>query len=121
MNPLVKQRGLARRKARVRQRVTGSPSRPRLSVYRSNNHIYAQIIDDESGKTLVSASSCDPKLRKDLQSGGNVQAAQMVGNLLVDRAKAIPIQKVVFDRAGRLYHGRVKALADAVRSGGLEF
>ncbi|GJL52470.1 50S ribosomal protein L18 [Candidatus Nitrospira salsa] len=121
MNPIVKRQGLVRRRARVRQRVTGTPTRPRLSVFRSNNHIYAQIIDDESGKTLVSASTCDPGLRKDIQSGGNRQAAEKVGLLLVERAKAIPIQKVVFDRAGRMYHGRVKALADAARSGGLEF
>lgn len=121
MNPLTKRRGLARRRARVRQRVTGTPARPRLSVYRSNNHIYAQIIDDESGKTLVSASTCDPAIRKDIQSGGNREAAQRVGILLVERAKALPIQQVVFDRAGRMYHGRVKALADAARSGGLDF
>ncbi|WP_447970553.1 50S ribosomal protein L18 [Nitrospira sp. M1] len=121
MNPLVKRQGLARRRARVRQRVIGTQVRPRLSVYRSNNHIYAQIIDDETGRTLVSASTCDPGLRKDIQSGGNIEAAKKVGNMLVERAKAIPIQKVVFDRAGRMYHGRVKALADAARSGGLEF
>lgn len=121
MNASLKRRALARRKSRVRQRVTGSQARPRLSVYRSNSHIYAQIIDDESGKTLVSASTCDPGLRKEVKSGGNMNAAQKVGTLLADRAKAVSIKRIVFDRAGRIFHGRVKALADAARSGGLEF
>jgi len=95
--------------------------RPRLSVFRSNTQIYAQIIDDTDGRTIVSASSCDPGLRGQLKSGGNIEAAKQVGLLLAKRAKEIPVEKVVFDRGGRLFHGRVKALADAVRSGGLAF
>lgn len=121
MNIHEKRRRLLHRKARVRLSVKGTASRPRLSVFRSNNHIYAQIIDDTSGRTVVSASSCDPGLRGRLKVGGNVEAAKQVGLLLAERAKAIPIKSVVFDRGGRLYHGRVKSLADAARSGGLTF
>ncbi len=121
MDAYLKRRGLIRRKARVRKRVVGTPVRPRLSVYRSNSHIYAQIIDDDSGKTLTSASSRDPELRKSDQSGGNIDAAQRVGTLLAERAKSISLEKIVFDRSGRMYHGRVRALADAARTGGLVF
>jgi large subunit ribosomal protein L18 len=96
-------------------------SRPRLSVFRSNAHIYAQIIDDVEGRTLVSASSCDPGLKDRIKSGGSVEAAKIVGQTIADRAKAIPIELVVFDRGGRLYHGRVQALADAARAAGLKF
>ncbi|MGD9852506.1 MAG: 50S ribosomal protein L18 [Nitrospirales bacterium] len=116
-----KQHRLSSRKRRVRLRILGTSTRPRLSVFRSNTHIYAQIIDDSVGKTLVAASSCDPGLKTQLKSGGNVEAAKAVGQALAERAKAIPIELVVFDRGGRLYHGRVKALADAARSGGLKF
>jgi large subunit ribosomal protein L18 len=90
-------------------------------VFRSNSHIYAQIIDDAEGRTLVSASSCDPGLKGRIKSGGNIEAAKIVGQTIAERARAIPIELVVFDRGGRLYHGRVKALADAARSGGLKF
>ena len=121
MNALEKRRNLVRRKARVRLAIKGTASRPRLSVFRSNSHIYAQIIDDSDGRTIVSASSCDPGLRGQLKSGGNIEAAKQVGLLLAERAKGIPVEKVVFDRGGRLFHGRVKALADAARSGGLAF
>ena len=121
MNVLEKRKKLLRRKARVRLTLRGNTLRPRLSVFRSNSHIYAQIIDDSNGRTLVSASSCDPGLRGKLKSGGNIEAAKQVGLLLAERAKAIPVGKVVFDRGGRLYHGRVKALAEAVRSAGLAF
>ena len=121
MNTFEKRRRLSRRKARVRVTVRGTPSRPRLSVFRSNSHIYAQIIDDANGRTIVSASSCDPGLRGRVKLGGNVEAAKQVGLLLAERAKAIPVNAVVFDRGGRLYHGRVKSLADAARSGGLSF
>jgi large subunit ribosomal protein L18 len=99
----------------------GFVGRPRLSVFRSNAHIYAQIIDDSVGRTLVAASSCDPAVRGQIKAGGNVEAAKIVGQLLAERAKAIPIEQVVFDRGGRLYHGRVRALAEAARSGGLKF
>jgi len=99
----------------------GLSSRPRLSVFRSNAHIYAQIIDDVSGKTLVSASTCDPGTKDRIKSGGSVEAAKIVGETIAERAKAIPGELVVFDRGGGLYHGRVKALAEAARSAGLKF
>ena len=107
------------RHARVRTKVSGTSSVPRLNVFRSNSNIFAQIIDDEASKTLVSASSIDKELK--LENGGNVEAASKVGELLAKRAKKAKISKVVFDRGGYLYHGRVKALADAARENGLEF
>ena len=106
---------------RVRRRIQSGGSRPRLNVFRSNAHIYAQIIDDLSSRTLVSASSKDPKIREQVKSGGSQEAAKAVGKLLAERAKAVKVEAVVFDRGGRLYHGRVKALADASREGGLDF
>jgi large subunit ribosomal protein L18 len=90
-------------------------------VFRSNAHIYAQIIDDVAGRTLVSASTCDPGLKDRIKSGGSIEAAKLVGETIAERAKAIPVELVVFDRGGRLYHGRIKALADAARSAGLKF
>ena len=113
-----------KRHARVRKRVAGTPERPRLNVYRSTNNIYVQVIDDLAGRTLASASTLDAGLRKDKgakSAGGNVQAAQAVGALIADRAKAAGVTKVVFDRGGYLYHGRIKGLADAARENGLEF
>ena len=107
--------------ARVRTRVTGTPERPRLSVYRSVGHIYAQVIDDRSSRTLVSASSIDKEVKKGLKGGGNVSSAKAVGKVIAERAKAAGIVKVVFDRGGYKYHGRVKALADAAREAGLQF
>lgn len=106
---------------RVRTRVKGTPERPRLSVYRSLGHIYAQVIDDRSGKTLVSASSVDAETKKNLKGGGNVAAAKVIGKTIAERAKAAGVSKVVFDRGGYKYHGRVKALADAAREAGLQF
>ncbi len=106
---------------RIRRRVNGRPEKPRVDVFRSLKHIYAQIIDDASGRTLVSASSLDQEVRKTLKSGGNVGAAKAVGKVLASRAKAAGITRVVFDRGGYAYHGRVKALADASREGGLQF
>jgi large subunit ribosomal protein L18 len=103
---------------RIRQRIRGTPERPRLAVFRSLAHIYAQIIDDLAGRTLVSASS---KEKNSTINGGNVAGAKEVGRLLAQRALEKGIRKVVFDRGGYLYHGRVKALADAAREGGLEF
>ncbi len=103
--------------ARIREKVVGSPERPRLSVYRSLNHIYAQVIDDTKGVTVASASSKAAKLK----TGGNVAAAKEIGKLVAERAKEKGITKVVFDRGGYLYHGRIKALADAAREAGLEF
>jgi large subunit ribosomal protein L18 len=96
-------------------------SRPRLNVFRSKTHIYAQIIDDLKGRTLVAASTLDTSLRQSLKSTATVQAAKAVGKLLAERAVAAQIQAVVFDRGGRIYHGRVKALAEATREGGLKF
>ena len=113
-----------KRHTRVRKRVQGTPERPRLNVYRSSNNIYAQIIDDFAGRTLASASSLDATLRaeKDARSaGGNINAAKAVGQLVADRAKAAGVTKVVFDRGGYLYHGRIQALADAARENGLDF
>ena len=107
--------------ARVRTRVTGTPERPRLCVYRSLGHIYGQIIDDRSGRTLISASSIDKDAKKNLKGGGNIASAKAVGKIIADRAKAAGVVKVVFDRGGYKYHGRVKALADAAREAGLQF
>ena len=102
---------------RIRTKVQGTSERPRLNVYRSLNHIYAQVIDDAQGVTLVSASTVASKAK----TGGNVAAAKEVGKLVAERAKEKGIKKVVFDRGGYLYHGRIKALADAAREAGLEF
>lgn len=107
------------RHARVRENVIGTKEAPRLNVFRSNANIFAQIIDDEAGVTLVSASSVDKELK--LVNGGNLEAATKVGELLAKRAKKAKITKVVFDRGGYLYHGRVEALAEAARQNGLEF
>lgn len=114
-----KQEARQRIKYRVRKKVSGTAARPRLSVYRSLNHIYAQLIDDEAGRTLVSASSLD----KDFSAkrGQNKQAAAEIGRIIAERGLARGIEKVVFDRNGFKYHGRVKALAEAAREGGLKF
>ena len=107
------------RHARVRSKVSGTSETPRLNVFRSNSNIFAQIIDDTTGTTLVSASSIDKELK--LTNGGNVEAAKEVGKLIAKRAKDAKITKVIFDRGGYLYHGRVKALAETARENGLEF
>jgi large subunit ribosomal protein L18 len=104
---------------RIRRKLRGSAARPRLAVFRSVAHIYAQVIDDAEGKTLVSASSVDKGGKT--TKGGNVAAAKAIGKLVAERAKEKGITKVVFDRGGYQYHGRVKALADAARAAGLEF
>ena len=106
---------------RVRTKVSGTTERPRLCVYRSLGHIYAQVIDDRTGKTLVSASSVDGETKKGLKGGGNIAAAKVIGKAVAERAKAAGVSKVVFDRGGYKYHGRVKALADAAREAGLQF
>ncbi|HVA94625.1 MAG TPA: 50S ribosomal protein L18 [Candidatus Dormibacteraeota bacterium] len=106
---------------RVRTRVTGTPERPRLCVYRSNGHIYVQVIDDRSGRTLVSASSIDKEMRKEMKGGNNVAAAKAIGKRIAERARAAGIEQVVFDRGGYMYHGRVEALAAAAREAGLKF
>ena len=111
-----------RRQGRVRYRISrATQRRPRLTVFRSSKHIYAQVIDDLSGHTLVAASSLDKGLRASLKSGAGKDAAAAVGKLLAERAKAAGVTAVVFDRGGYLFHGRVKALADAAREGGLNF
>ncbi|HUI50755.1 MAG TPA: 50S ribosomal protein L18 [Terriglobales bacterium] len=107
--------------ARVRTRLAGTPERPRLNVYRSEAHIYAQVIDDRNGRTIVSASSVDKETRKGLKGGGNIASAKAVGKIIADRATAAGVTQVVFDRGGYKYHGRVKALADAAREAGLKF
>jgi large subunit ribosomal protein L18 len=112
---------LARRKRRVRQRIFGGAARPRLSVFRSKRHIYAQIIDDINGKTLVAASTLDKDLKPTVVSSKPMDAAIAVGHALADRANAVQVEAVVFDRGGRLFHGRIKALAEASRERGLKF
>ena len=107
---------------RIRQRVRGEKERPRLAVFKSGRHIYAQVIDDGSGATLAHASSLDPGLRKGQKTGGaSRESAGKVGVLVAERARAAGVKQVVFDRGGYRYHGRVKALAEAARQGGLEF
>jgi large subunit ribosomal protein L18 len=106
---------------RIRKHLSGSTVRPRLAVFRSNKHIYAQIIDDMNGATLIAASSVEADTKKDVKNGGNVAAAKTVGKLVAERAKAKGIEAVLFDRGGYLYHGRVKALAEAAREAGLKF
>ncbi len=103
--------------SRIREKLSGTTARPRLNVYRSLNHIYAQVIDDQKGETLVSASTLQAKSK----TGGNVAAAKEIGKTIAEQAVAKGIKQVVFDRGGYLYHGRVKALADAAREAGLEF
>ncbi|MGC4378198.1 50S ribosomal protein L18 [Fictibacillus sp. Mic-4] len=108
-----------KRHARVRRSVVGTAERPRLNVFRSSKHIYAQIIDDQNGVTIASASTLDKTL--DVPNGGNVEAAKQIGEAIAKRAAEKGIKAVIFDRGGYLYHGRVKALADAAREAGLEF
>jgi large subunit ribosomal protein L18 len=114
-----KQRNVVRQRvhARIREKMSGTAERPRLNVYRSLNHIYTQLIDDAAGTTLASASTLQAKLK----TGGNVAAAKELGKLIAEKAQEKGIKKVVFDRGGYLYHGRVKALAEAAREAGLDF
>lgn len=109
------------RHKRIRKKVEGTPDRPRLSVYRSNKHIVAQVIDDVAQHTIVAASTLEADLKTNLDSTANCSASAKVGELVAQRALAKGITKVVFDRGGNLYHGRIKALAEAARSAGLEF
>jgi large subunit ribosomal protein L18 len=106
---------------RIRKKIRGTPARPRLAVFRSQGHIYAQVIDDDAGRTLCAASSLDKDVRGASKKGGNVAAAKSVGTLIAARAKDKGIAAVVFDRGGFQYHGRIKALADAARESGLKF
>lgn len=116
-----KQQSLLRRKQRVRRKVSGTAERPRLTVFRSLKHIHAQVIDDAAGHTLVSATTLEKALAETLTSKAGSEAAVAIGKAIAERAKAKGIETVVFDRAGRPFHGRVKALADAAREGGLVF
>lgn len=111
----------AKRHLRVRKKVHGTNERPRLNVFKSLNHIYAQIIDDAAGVTLASASTVEPDLKAKVANGGNVEAAKLVGDAVAKKALEKGIDQVVFDRGGYIYHGRVKALADAARAAGLQF
>ena len=110
-----------RKHVRVRKKISGTADCPRLCVYRSNSHIYAQIIDDEAGTTLVSASSLDKDIKGEISNGSNIEAASAVGKLVAERAAAKEIKDVVFDRGGYVYHGRVQELAEGAREGGLNF
>jgi large subunit ribosomal protein L18 len=117
----VKNSGRYRRKRRIRKKIFGTAERPRLSVYRSNAHIYAQVIDDEQGRTLASASTVDRELRGQLDEMEKQEAARKVGELVAKRATAAGVERVVFDRNGYIYHGRISSLADGAREGGLKF
>lgn len=111
----------ARRHLRIRKKVSGTSEIPRLSVARTLRHIYAQVINDETGTTLAFASSLDPEVRAQIKNGGNVEAARLVGKIIGQRAQAKGIKRVVFDRGGNLFHGRVAAVAEGARESGLEF
>lgn len=119
MNP--RQQARLKRKKRIRKKISGSPERPRLSVFRSSKHIYAQLIDDDNGVTLVAISTLRPDVRQQEKVKGKIEEAKRVGKMIADEAKAKGITEVVFDRNGFLYHGRVRALATAAREAGLEF
>ena len=107
--------------ARLRRKIAGDAERPRLCVFRSARHIVAQVIDDRAGKTLASAGSLDTEVRKQIKGGGNVAAAKIVGKVIAERARAAGVERVVFDRGGYQYHGRIQALAEAAREAGLKF
>ncbi|MCP9800415.1 50S ribosomal protein L18 [Synechococcus sp. RedBA-s] len=121
MSTLSRKQQTQKRHRRLRRHLNGTSDRPRLAVFRSNNHIYAQVIDDAAQTTLCAASTLDKDLRTSLESSASCDASVAVGQLLATRAIAKGIQQVVFDRGGNLYHGRVKALADAAREAGLQF
>jgi large subunit ribosomal protein L18 len=110
-----------RRHGRVRKKVVGTSERPRLNVFRSLNNIYAQVVDDTTHATLVAASTIDKEIKEKVKNGGNIASARMVGELVAKRAREKGLEKVVFDRGGYQYHGRVKSLAEAAREAGLEF
>jgi large subunit ribosomal protein L18 len=118
---LTRRESKARRHKRIRGKVSGSPERPRLAIFRSHEHIYAQIIDDTKHHTLVAASTLEPDLKSKLNSGSNCDASVEVGKLIAERSLSQGINQVVFDRGGNLYHGRIKALAEAAREAGLSF
>ena len=122
MKNWIKIEGRQRRRKIIRKKIAGTGDRPRLSVRRSLNHMYAQVIDDTVGKTIVALSTLSPAVREKVKdSCGNVKGAAVLGTAIADASKKVGVTKVVFDRAGYLYHGRVKALAEAARKGGLQF
>lgn len=121
INKIDKNKIRVRKHLRVRKKISGTPECPRLCVFRSNAHIYAQVIDDVNGKTLASASSLDKDVKASVDNGSNIEAAKAVGKLVAERALAKEITEVVFDRGGYVYHGRVAALAEAAREAGLSF
>lgn len=116
-----KNKARLKRHLRVRKKIEGTTARPRLNVFRSSKHIYAQLIDDVKGVTIAAASTMDKELRDQVTNGGSVESARKVGELVAKRAKEAGVEVVVFDRGGYLYHGRVQALADAAREAGLQF
>lgn len=121
INKTNKNKARLKRHLRVRRKITGTAERPRLNIFRSAKHMYVQVIDDTKGVTLASASTLDKEVREGIANGGNVEAAAKIGSLIAERAKAKGVSRVVFDRGGYLYHGRVQALAEAAREAGLEF
>lgn len=121
INKTDKNKTRLRRHLRVRKKIQGTAERPRLNVFRSAKHMYAQLIDDNKGITIAAASTQDSSLKDSISNGGNIEAARKVGQLIAERAKEKGIERVVFDRGGYLYHGRVQALADAARESGLDF
>jgi len=121
MAVLTKKQSREKRQRRIRKNMTGTSERPRLAIFRSAKHIYAQVIDDVAGRTIASASTLAKDLRGGLGEGNKIDAAKKVGALVAEQCKSKDVTKVVFDRGGFLYHGRVKALADAAREGGLDF
>jgi len=122
MQKKIDREGIRRRvRHRIRKKVVGAPARPRLAVFRSDKHIYAQVIDDASGRTVAHVSTLDKELKGAVTRGGNVAAAKAVGSAIAAQLKGKGIEAVVFDRGGYLYHGRIKALAEAAREGGLKF
>ena len=121
VNKPVRNEARKKRHMRIRKKVSGTAARPRLAVFRSNNHIYAQVINDDAHHTLVAASTMEKDIRKKLENTADVEAARVVGEVLAQKAKALGISEVIFDRGGYLYHGKVKALAEAAREGGLNF
>jgi len=121
INKTDKNKARLKRHLRVRKKMKGTSERHRLNVFRSSKHIYAQLIDDVKGVTIVSASTMEKEFRSQISSGGNVESARKIGELIAERAKAKGIEQVVFDRGGYLYHGRIQALADAAREAGLQF
>jgi len=121
ISPIDRSRQRQKIHRRIRKKISGTPDRPRLCVFRSLKYIYAQIIDDTQGRTLAAASSVEKQVRGNLKSGCNIEASKLVGKAIAERAKAKGIEAVVFDRGGYLYHGCVKALAEAAREAGLKF